>query len=72
MRPSSVHRKSPLADAVLALAHAFGTFGSRQKTDHWLHRPNHTFQGRTPLAVIETDPQAVEIELTKIDHGVYI
>jgi Protein of unknown function (DUF2384) len=57
-------------DAVLA--HAFETFGSPEKANHWLHRPNHIFQGRTPLEVIENDPQAVEIELTRIDYGVYI
>ena len=57
-------------DAVLA--HAFETFGSPEKANHWLHRPNHVFQGRTPLEVIGSNPQAVEIELTRIDHGVYI
>ncbi len=57
-------------DAVVA--HTFETFGSFEKANHWLHRPNHVFQGRTPLEVIATDPQAVEIELTRIDHGVYI
>jgi hypothetical protein len=54
------------------MAHAYETFGSPEKTSHWLHRPNHVFQGRTPLEVIGSDPQAVEIELTRIDHGVYI
>lgn len=58
------------ADSVLA--HAFETFGSPEKTDHWLHRPHHIFQRRTPLDAVETDPQAVEIELTKIGHGVFI
>jgi uncharacterized protein (DUF2384 family) len=54
------------------LAHAFETFGSQEKADHWLRRPNRLFNGRAPLEVIESDPQAVEIELTKIDHGVYV
>ena len=54
------------------LAHAFETFGSPEKANHWLHRPNRVFQGRTPLEAIESDPQAVEIELTRIDYGVYI
>jgi len=53
------------------LAHALETFGSEEKADHWLHRPNHVFQGKTPLEMIESDPQQVEIELTRIDHGVY-
>jgi len=72
-----LHGKKPAAptrggpnDTVLA--HARETFGSREKTDHWLHRPNHVFQGKTPLEMIESDPQQVEIELTRIDHGVYI
>jgi len=54
------------------LAHAFDTFGSHEKANHWLRRPNHVFQSRTPLEVIGSDPEAVEIELTRIDHGVYI
>jgi hypothetical protein len=57
-------------DAVLA--HVFETFGSSEKANHWLHRPNHVFQGRTPLEVIGSNPEAVEIELTRIDYGVYI
>jgi RNA polymerase sigma factor (sigma-70 family) len=57
---------------VAVLAHAQETFGSQEKADHWLRRPNHVFQGRTPLEVVRSDPQAVEIELTRIDYGVYI
>jgi RNA polymerase sigma factor (sigma-70 family) len=57
---------------VAVLAHAHETFGSQEKADHWLRRPNHVFQGRTPLEVVGSDPQAVEIELTRIDYGVYI
>jgi sigma-B regulation protein RsbU (phosphoserine phosphatase) len=45
---------------------------NRDPSIHWLHRPNHVFQGRTPLEVIGSNPEAVEIELTRIDHGVYI
>ena len=57
---------------VAVLAHAHETFGSQEKANHWLRRPNHVFQGRTPLEVVGSDPQAVEIELTRIDYGVYI
>jgi RNA polymerase sigma-70 factor, ECF subfamily len=57
---------------IAVLAHAHETFGSQEKADHWLRRPNHVFQGRTPLEVVGSDPQAVEIELTRIDYGVYI
>ena len=60
------------ANASRPTAHAFETFGSSEKANHWLHRPNHVFQGRTPLEVIGSNPEAVEIELTRIDYGVYI
>jgi RNA polymerase sigma-70 factor, ECF subfamily len=54
------------------LAHAAETFGSTEKADRWLNRPNHVFQGRTPLETLATDPKSVEIELSRIDYGVYI
>jgi uncharacterized protein (DUF2384 family) len=52
--------------------HVLETFGSAEKADHWLNRANHVFGGKTPLQMMESDPQTVEIELTRIDHGVYI
>ena len=52
--------------------HIFETFGSVQKAEHWLSRPNQVFQGKTPLQVLKSDPEAVEAEITRIDHGVYI
>ena len=64
------NKRVPEGETVMA--HALETFGSPEKTDHWLNRPNEIFQGHTPLEVLKTDPQAVEIELTRIDHGVYI
>jgi len=67
---ADIAEKAPTDAAVLA--HAYETFGSPEKANHWLHRPNHVFQGRTPLEVVGTDPQSVEIGLTRIDHGVYI
>ncbi|MGD0771892.1 MAG: antitoxin Xre/MbcA/ParS toxin-binding domain-containing protein [Candidatus Solibacter sp.] len=54
------------------LRHAAETFGSAEKADHWLNRPNHVFQGRTPLEMLAIDPKSVEIELSRIDYGVYI
>jgi RNA polymerase sigma-70 factor, ECF subfamily len=54
------------------LTHAAETFGTAEKADHWLNRPNHIFQGRTPLEMLAIDPQTVEIELSRIDYGVYI
>jgi uncharacterized protein (DUF2384 family) len=75
-QPSNHATKEPLRDmrsqADTVLAHARETFGSEEKTEHWLRRPNHVFQGKTPLEMIESDPEQVEIELTRIDHGVYI
>lgn len=62
----------PPAPSQAVLAHAFETFGSRDKAEHWLHRPNHVFQGKTPQEMLSSDPQAVEVELTRIDHGVYV
>jgi putative toxin-antitoxin system antitoxin component (TIGR02293 family) len=52
--------------------HALDTFGSREKANHWMNRPNALFEGKTPLQLIETDPQSVEAELGRIDHGVYV
>ena len=54
------------------LLHALETFGSVHKAVHWLDRRNHIFEGETAALKIETDPLAVEAELTRIDHGVFI
>src|SRR5690242_11494587 len=63
----------PPSRSELALrAHALDTFGSAMKMNHWFNRPNQVFQGRTPLEMMASDPRAVEVELTRIDHGVYI
>jgi hypothetical protein len=53
-------------------AHALEAFGSAGKVEHWLHRPNWLFQGRTPLQAVQTDPRSVDDELVRIEHGVYI
>jgi uncharacterized protein (DUF2384 family) len=52
-------------------AHALATFGSPEKTRHWMNRPNELFKGKTPAQVIELDLVGVEAELVRIDHGVY-
>jgi uncharacterized protein (DUF2384 family) len=52
--------------------HARATFGSVEKAQHWMNRPNPLFQGKTPLEVMQTDPVGVEAELVRIDHGVYV
>ena len=53
-------------------AHALATFGSSEKAQHWMNRPNPLFQGETPAQVIEFDLIQVEAELVRIDHGVYM
>jgi hypothetical protein len=53
------------------LAHAAETFGSAQKAERWLKRPNPLLDGR-PLDRIEYDAKAIDDELTRIDHGVYV
>jgi uncharacterized protein (DUF2384 family) len=53
-------------------AHALATFGTAGKAEHWMNRPNPLFQGKTPRQVIEFDLVAVEAELVRIDHGVYM
>jgi len=53
-------------------ARALETFGSREKAEHWMNRPNPQFDGKTPAEMIESDLVQVEGELVRIDHGVYI
>jgi uncharacterized protein (DUF2384 family) len=53
-------------------AHALATFGSPEKAQHWMNRPNPLFHGTTPSEVLESDPVEVEAELVRIDHGVYV
>jgi len=54
------------------LAHAVETFGSSANADAWLNRPNRIFNNRSPLQVLTQDPSAVEEELVRIDHGMFI
>jgi uncharacterized protein (DUF2384 family) len=61
-----------LPTAEMVRAHALEAFGDAAKVAHWLRRPNQLFQGRTPLQVLRTDPAAVEAELVRIEHGVYV
>ena len=53
-------------------AHALATFGTSEKVQHWMNRPNPLFHGKTPAQVIEFDLVGVEAELVRIDHGVYM
>jgi uncharacterized protein (DUF2384 family) len=53
-------------------AHALDTFGSEEKAERWMSRPNPLFQGKTPIQFIQSDPLWVEAELVRIDYGVYV
>jgi uncharacterized protein (DUF2384 family) len=44
-------------------AHALATFGSPEKAQHWMNRPNPLFEGRSPAQVIEFNLVGVEAEL---------
>jgi len=52
--------------------HALNTFGSTLKAGHWMNRPNHLLQGKTPEEALKTDPESVEAALVRIDYGVYV
>jgi putative toxin-antitoxin system antitoxin component (TIGR02293 family) len=54
------------------LAHAVDTFGSKTNANAWLNRPNRMFANQTPLQVLTEDPAAVEEELVRIDHGMFV
>jgi hypothetical protein len=74
-RKTRIQRETPLSKQITSetvRAHALEAFGDVEKTDHWLRRPNQLFHGRSPLQVLESDPEAVEAELVRIEHGVYV
>ena len=54
------------------LSHALETFGSAEKARHWMNRPNPLFDGKKPSQVLVKEPERVEVELVRIDHGVYV
>lgn len=62
----------PLKDYATVLSHAVDTFGSRTNANAWLNKPNRVFHNQTPLQILTEDPAAVEEELVRIDHGMYI
>lgn len=52
-------------------AHAATVLGSDEKAGTWLHRPNRALGGEIPLALVDTDVGAREVEavLGRIEHG---
>ena len=55
------------------LVHAERALGSRDKAAQRLHRPNRALHGATPLALLDTDIGATEVEdvLGRLEHGVF-
>lgn len=53
-------------------AHAVGVLGTDEKAATWLRRPNRALNGEAPLALLDTDLGARQIEdvLGRIEHGV--
>jgi hypothetical protein len=73
--PSEHFPETQLGHTVLhdqVRAHALETFGEEAKALHWLNRPSHLWGGKTPADVLKTQPQEVERELVRIDHGIFI
>jgi antitoxin Xre/MbcA/ParS-like protein len=60
------------AEYAQVLAHAVDTFGSRTNANAWLNKPNRAFHNQTPLQILTQDPAAVEEELVRIDHGMFL
>jgi uncharacterized protein (DUF2384 family) len=54
------------------LAHAQETFGSSVNANAWLNKPNRVFHNQSPLQILTQDPAAVEEELVRIDHGMFV
>ena len=70
--PPSTDAQGIAITAQSVKAHALDTFGSAEKAEHWMNRPNPLLDRKTPLQVIECDPSSVEAALVRIDYGVYI
>ena|SRR5271165_642075 len=71
-KPKATNVDPNLTEYATVLAHAVDTFGSRPNANAWLHRPNRMFANQTPLQILTEDPAAVEEELVRIDHGMFV
>jgi uncharacterized protein (DUF2384 family) len=71
-RKQKPHQRGRAITSRSVQAHALDTFGSAEKAEHWMNRPNPLFQGKAPGQVLESDPSSVEAELVRIDYGVYV
>lgn len=74
-RDVSRRTKSKVIPALMTVEsaekHVLDTFGTPEKAEHWLSRPNPLFGGKTPRQVLQADPSWVEAALVRIDNGVY-
>lgn len=55
------------------LTHAETVLGTRGKATQWLHRPNRALNGAIPLALLDTDIGATQVDdvLGRLEHGVF-
>jgi len=70
--PPSTDPRGRAITAQSVKAHVLDTFGSAEKAEHWMSRPNPLFRGQTPRQVIQSDPSWVEAALVRIDYSVYV
>jgi putative toxin-antitoxin system antitoxin component (TIGR02293 family) len=70
LRPAESDRLFRLARLA---AHAAEVLGSEEKASRWLHTANRALGGEAPLAMLDTDLGARQVEdvLGRIEHGVY-
>jgi putative toxin-antitoxin system antitoxin component (TIGR02293 family) len=69
---TEVNEPPPPGRFIFLSVHAGEVFANHEKALHWLHTPNPSLQGRTPLEAARTEEgfeQAEEI-LTRIEYGV--
>jgi putative toxin-antitoxin system antitoxin component (TIGR02293 family) len=61
-----------LLRAARVIAEAEHTFGSQAKAASWLRRPTTALDGEKPLALLDTDAGAAQVEtlLGRIAHGI--
>lgn len=70
LRPAESDRLFRLARVA---AQAVEVLGSEKKASRWLHASNRALGGEAPLALLDTDVGARQVEevLGRIEHGVY-
>lgn len=66
------HRTAPPARFISLSVHAGEVFANHAKALDWLHTPNPSLQGKTPIEAAQTEGGFVEADevLTRIEHGV--